>query len=141
MEQEDRKTKKKKKVENDESLLGRTEFDGGTLSWRSASHVDVLVSSTSSAAMVLPLHGVQGRMACFAPWYRVNCMCLCFGGSASLVFDWNCLKRFTPQVSHPFQGHPFLGCRPLPSLRAFFWGSESRGASRTLGRMLCGVGP
>ena len=62
-------------------------------------------------------------------------------GSASLVFEWNCLKRFTPQVSHPFQGHPFLGCRPLPSLRAFFWGSESRGASRTLGRMLCGVGP
>ena len=75
-----------------------------------------------------------------------NCMCLCFhrlmcrggGYPASLVFRfWNCLKRFTPQVSHPFQGHPFLGCRPLPSLRAFFWGSESRGASRTFGRMLC----
>ena len=62
-------------------------------------------------------------------------------GSASLVFDRTCLKRFTFQVSHPFQGHPSLGCRPLPSLRAFFWGSESRGASRTLGRMLIGVGP
>ena len=118
-------------------LLRRPSPDGGALSWRSATHADVLVASASSAALVLPLHGVQRRLECFAPWCRVNCMCLCFGGSASFVFGWNCLKRFTAQVSHPFQGHPSLGCRPLPSLRAFVWGSESRGASRTFGRMLC----
>ena len=103
-------------------LLRRPSPDGGALSWRSATHADVLVASASSAALVLPLHGVQGRLA--SGLLRSVALIACvsvFYGSAGLVSDSTCLKRFTFQVSHPFQGHPSLGCRPLPSLRAFIW--------------------
>ena len=66
--------------------------DGGALSWHSASHVDALVASASSAALALPLHGVQGRLAWFAPWCRVNCMCLCSPWVCQLSFRSNLPK-------------------------------------------------
>ena len=86
--------------------------DGGALSRRSASHVDALVASASSAALALPPHGVQGRLAWFAPLCRVNCMWLCSPWVCQLSFRSN-----LPKAVH-VPGVASLPGPPIPRLPA-----------------------
>ena len=72
------------------------------------------------------------RFATFAPWCLalISCCSASWCLSAGLVLD--CAS---PLAVHgpgfAFQGHPLLGYRPFPSLRACIWTLDSLGASRT----------
>ena len=137
----------RRKMKNEE---GRFEVKSENQWWsaQSALSYPMLLLSycfRSSAAFLLPpsCHPGRERFAAFAPWCRVNCMCLCFLWVCRLSFRFNLPKAVHVPGIASLPGPP-ISRLPTPSVFACV--HLELGFPRCLPHpswedAICGVGP